>query len=174
MTEISSQSIDQRLKRVLRFMPAPVGIVTAVDAAGQPVGLAMSALMPVCLEPPAMAICVNRSAAAHQALVEAGRFCINLLHSGLDGHIRPFADPGARESRFTQADWRQHAESGIWYITGAAANLFCTIGERVAHGTHDLIVGNVVELFASDAEDIIGWGNGAPGRLQPLPGKTPA
>ncbi|MDE2597562.1 MAG: flavin reductase [Sphingomonadales bacterium] len=155
-------------------MPAPVGIVTTLDPAGHPVGLAMSALMPVSLEPPAMAICVNRSAGAHQALVGAGLFCINLLHSALDGHILPFADPAARELRFTQADWQQHGESGIWYIAGAAANLFCETAELLAHGTHDLIVGNVVDLLSGGGEDIIGWGNGAPGRLQPLPGKSSA
>lgn len=173
MTNHSSQPIEQRLKRVLRFMPAPVGIVTSRDATGDPVGLAMSALMPVSLEPPAMAICVNRSASAHAALVEAGQFCINLLHSGLDGHMRPFADPAARDARFTQADWKRHDASGIWYIAEAAANLFCMIGERVAHGTHDLIIGNVVDMFSTDAEDILGWGNGALGRLQPLAAPQP-
>lgn len=173
MTETSSQPLDQRLKRVLRFMPAPVGIVTSSDAAGAPVGLAMSALMPVCLEPPAMAICVNRSASAHAPLVASGQFCINLLHTALDGHMRPFADPAARDTRFTQADWQQHPATGMWYIAGAAANLFCTISEQVAHGTHDLIIGSVIDLFSTDAEDILGWGNGALGRLQPLAG-TPS
>jgi flavin reductase (DIM6/NTAB) family NADH-FMN oxidoreductase RutF len=169
VTETLTLPLDQRLKRVLRFMPAPVGIVTSRDpATGEPLGLAMSALMPVCLEPPAMAICVNRASSAHAGLVAAGKFCINLLHSGIDAHLRPFADPAARDSRFTQDDWAQHGDSGMWYIEGAAANLFCTVRERVAHGTHDLIVGEVTDLFSDNAEDILGWANGALGRLQPL------
>ncbi len=169
MTEISTQPIDQRLKRVLRFMPAPVGIVTALDPdTGKPVGLAMSALMPVCLEPPAMAICVNRSGSAYDALIRAGRFSINLLHSGQGAHMTPFADPNARDSRFTQSDWRQHAETGLWYIDGAPANMFCELRERVSYGTHDLIVGEVTGLVTNDDADIVGWGNGALGRLQPI------
>ena len=168
MTDTSTQPIDQRLKRVLRHMPAPVGIVTSTTDGGEPIGLAMSALMPVCLEPPAMAICVNRSASAHAPLVDSGQFCINLLHSGIDGHMRPFADPAERASRFTQDDWRRHDPSGLWYIAGAAANLFCTISERVAHGTHDLIIGRVDALYAAEGDDVLGWGNGALGRLQPL------
>ena len=169
MSETSIQPLDQRLKRVLRFMPAPVGIVTSVDPeTGEPVGLAMSALMPVSLEPCAMAICVNRSGSAYDALVKAGRFCINLLHSGQGPHIVPFADPAARDTRFTQPDWRQHTDSGVWYIEGAPANLFCTVRERVAYGTHDVIVGEVTDMLSGDGEDILGWANGAVGRLHPI------
>ena len=169
MSEPSIQPIDQRLKRVLRFMPAPVGIVTSRDPeTGEPVGLAMSALMPVSLEPCAMAICVNRSGSAHDALVRAGQFCINLLDSQQGPHILPFADPAARDSRFTQPDWRQHADSGVWYIEGAPANLFCAVRERVSYGTHDVIVGEVTDLLSSDGEDILGWANGAVGRLHPI------
>lgn len=177
MTESQSQPhdilpLDARLKRVLRFMPAPVGIVTSYDPeSGAPVGLAMSALMPVCLDPPAMAICVNRSGSAYDAMIRAGRFCINLLHAGQDGHVTPFADPAARDARFTQQDWQRHvhaSDGGLWYIDGAPANLFCTIGERVSYGTHDLLVGQVDELFTSGSDDIVGWANGALCRPAPL------
>ncbi len=158
-------SLDERLKRVLRFMPAPVGIVTSFDPdTGQPVGLAMSALMPVCLDPPSMAICVNRSGSAHDAMLRAGRFCINLLHGGHYGHVVPFADPAARDARFTQDGWRQHmhaAHEGLWFIEDAPAAIFCTIRERVTFGTHDLLVGEVDDLVTSGNDDIVGWANGA-------------
>ena len=159
--------IDARLKRVLRFMPAPVGIVTSFDPAdGAPVGLAMSALMPVSLEPPAMAICVNRSGSAHDALVRAGRFCINLLASGQDAHMAPFAVPAARETRFTQPDWKQH--DCDWFIEDAPAAIFCTVRERIAFGTHDMLVGEVTDLISTGDEDILGWANGALCRPTPL------
>lgn len=158
-------ALDTRLKRVLRFMPAPVGIVTSFDpATGAPVGLAMSALMPVSLAPPAMAICVNRSGSAHDAMIRAERFCINLLKPGQDGHMAPFADPAARDARFTQRDWRQHVHdrhNGMWFIDGAPASIFCTIRERIAFGTHDLLVGEVEDLITSGSDDILGWANGA-------------
>lgn len=167
MTELSSAPLDARLKRVLRLMPAPVGIVTSFDPAdGQPVGLAMSAMMPVCLDPPAMAICVNRQGSAHDAMIRAGRFCINLLHAGQDLHVTPFADPVARETRFTQGDWKQHGS--VWFIDGAPANIFCTIRERVPFGTHDLLVGEVDDLTASGGDEIVGWANGALCRPAPL------
>ena len=172
MSETLIAPLDVRLKRVLRFMPAPVGIVTSFDPADDtPVGLAMSALMPVCLDPPAMAICVNRSGSAHDAMVRAGRFCINLLTPEQDAHMTPFADPAAREARFTQSDWKRHVHAqhdGMWYIEGAPANLFCTLRERVTFGTHDLLVGEVDDLIVSGSDDIAGWANGALCRPTPL------
>lgn len=169
LSSVATIALEARLKRVLRFMPAPVGIVTSVDPdSGAPVGLAMSALMPVSLDPCAMAICVNRQGSAHDALVRTGQFCINLLGPDQDAHIVPFADPAARDRRFAQADWRRRARDGMWYIDDAPANLFCTMRERVGYGTHDVIVGEVTDLFTSDSNDILGWANGAPGRLHPL------
>jgi flavin reductase len=166
---LETAPLAEQLKRVLRFMPAPLGIVTSLDPAdGRPVGLAMSALMPVCLDPCTMAICVNRSGSAHDALMRAGRFCINLLAPAQHAHVVPFADPAAKAQRFGQADWRRRAVDGVWYIDEAPANLFCTVRAHHGYGTHDLIVGDVVDLYASGVEDILGWGNGAPGRLERL------
>jgi flavin reductase (DIM6/NTAB) family NADH-FMN oxidoreductase RutF len=169
----TTSALDARLKRVLRFMPAPVGIVTSFDPdSGQPVGLAMSAFMPVTLDPPAMAICVNRSGSAHDAMIRAGRFCINLLRPGQDAHVTPFADPAARDARFTQEDWRQHVHAshkGVWFIDDAPAAIFCTIAERVSFGTHDLLVGEVDDLITSGSDEILGWANGALCRPAPFP-----
>lgn len=160
-------SLDARLKLVLRHLPAPVGIVSSFDpATGDPVGLAMSAIMPVSLEPCSMAIAINRAGASHDAIVRSGRFCINLLDSDRQEHMAPFATVEARSLRFTQPDWvrRDH----VWYIEGCPANVFCEIRERLAYGTHDLLIGEVYDLMSTGGDDILGWANGALGRLAPL------
>jgi flavin reductase (DIM6/NTAB) family NADH-FMN oxidoreductase RutF len=164
-------ALDLRLKRVLRYLPAPVGIVTSADPdSGVPVGLAMSAIMPVSLEPCAMAIAVNRAGASHDAIVRTGRFCINLLDTARQEHLLPFANPAARDLRFTQSDWNRNGT--IWYIDGSPANIFCEIRQRVPYGTHDLLIGEVYDLISSGGGDILGWANGALGQLIALD-KTP-
>jgi len=163
-----NDGFDVRLKQVLRHLPAPVGVVTSFDPdTHQPVGLAMSAIMPVSLEPSSMAIAVNRSGSSHDAMVRAGQFCINLLGTDQHHHMTPFADPAARGARFAHADWQQLGP--IWYLADAPANIFCTICERVAFGTHDLLIGEVFALHATGGQDILGWANGNLGRLFPLP-----
>ena len=164
---VDAAPLADRLRRILRHLPAPVGIVSSIDPDdGSPVGLAMSAIMPVSLDPPAMAIGINRAGASHDAMIRSGRFCINLLDDRLHGHILPFSDPAARDTRFTQPEWT--CERGLWIIAGAPANIFCTIADRVSYGTHDVLVGAVDDVIDAGGVDMLGWGNGAPGRLSPL------
>lgn len=168
MTEGNHQpDLASRMKQVLRYLPAPVGIVTSFDpASGAPIGLAMSAIMPMALEPCSMVIAVNRSGSAHEDILATGRYCINLLDSELHGHMAPFASAALRDQRFTQPEWQQHGQ--VWYLQGAPANIFCEVREKVSFGTHDLLIGEVYELIASGRDDILGWANGALGRLAPL------
>jgi len=164
---LDGPSLDAGLKQVLRHLPAPVGIVSSFDpATGAPVGLAMSALMPVSLEPCSMAIAINRSGSSHDAIIRAGRFCINLLDSERQALLEPFTSFAGRADRFTHPDWSRHGS--VWFIDGAPANIFCAIRERLPYGTHDLLIGEVYDLHATGGDDILGWANGALGRLSPL------
>lgn len=163
----NGHGFDDMLKNVLRYLPAPVAIVTSFDPqTDDPVGLAMSAIMPVSLEPCAMAVAVNRSASSYRPMVESGRFCINLLTSDKFSHLDPFADPEARDDRFTQEDWERNGS--VWYIRDAPANIFCDVAETVSFGTHDILVGEVYDLYSSGATDILGWADGALGSLIPI------
>lgn len=168
MTDAAPQpDLAGQLKLILRYLPAPVGIVTSYDpASGAPIGLAMSALMPMSLEPCSMAIAVNRSGSAHEGILATGRYCINLLDSELHGHMGPFASADLRDQRFTQPEWQQRDK--VWYIDGAPANIFCEVREKVSFGTHDLLIGEVYDLITSGRDDILGWANGTLGRLAPL------
>ena len=113
-----------------------------------------------------MAIAINRSGSSHDAIVRSGEFCINLLDSRRQHHLEPFASFAGRAERFTHPDWRRNGQ--VWFIEGAPANIFCRIRERVAYGTHDLLIGEVYDLHATGGDDILGWANGALGRLAPL------
>lgn len=156
-----------RLKLLLRHVPAPVGIVTSFDpVSGDPIGLAMSAIMPVCLEPCAMAIAVNRMGSSHPAMLRAGRYCINLLDAGMQDLLTPFASSAGKPDRFTEGPWLRHDQ--VWYLDGAPANIFCEIRETLSFGTHDLMVGEVYHLLTSGSQDILGWANGQLSRLSPL------
>lgn len=160
----AEEALYARLKRVLRYLPAPVGIVTSFDPeSGNPVGLAMSAIMPVSLEPCSMAIAVNRSGSSYGAIARSGLFCINLLDPSCKAHMVPFAQPEFRNLRFTQPDW--HRDGHVWYIKGSPASIFCRARETLSFGTHDLLVGEVYNLISSGGENILGWANGTLGRL---------
>lgn len=156
------------LKRILRFLPAPVGIVTSVDPeSDEAIGLAMSAIMPVSLDPCAVAIAINRAGSAHAGIVSSGRFCINLLDPATGEHLGPFGDPARRAERFKLPGWRRH--NGVMLLDAAPANIICAIAGHTAFGTHDVLIGDVREIHSSGMTTILGWADGALGTLQPLP-----
>jgi len=166
MGPTSVHKLGDCLKGVLRRLPSPVGIITTYGSDRAPVGAAISAMMPVTLAPCAIAVCIDRSGSVHEALVQAGRFCINLLDPDQTEWFEPFANADLRDSRFLQADWRQR--DAVWFVEGAPANIFCTIANVTPFGTHDLIIGAVDHLQAADCGEIVGWANGQVGRLVPL------
>ena len=168
MTVIDSPpDLASSLRRVLRHMPAPVGIITSSDAdTGDPVGLVMSAIMPVSLDPVAMVVAVNRGGGSHEAIIRSGHYAINLLSPEQARHVEPFMAPDRRADRFRTPGWRRHDRS--WIIDGAPANIICTIEQHLSFGTHDLLVGLVRHVIAADETPILGWCNGSLGTHAPL------
>lgn len=169
MSDLATADLATTLKRVLRFLPAPVGVVTSHDPhSGQPVGLAMSAIMPVSLEPCAMAVAVNRSGSSHEGMLQSRQFCINLLDPDMRDHLAPFGDPARRDDRFRLPGWKQRGSA--WYLENAPACIFCEVSQFTSYGTHDLLIGEVQAVLVSGSTEILGWADGALGRLVPLGG----
>lgn len=171
MTEMSDSDrqaeLASTLKHVLRHMPAPVGIITGCDAdSGDPIGLVMSAIMPMSLDPAAIVVAINRDATSHKAILQSGRYAINLLSPEQAEHIEPFLTPARRDERFRTPGWRRHDET--WIIDGAPAAIICTIDRYFSHGTHDLLVGVVQQVVTSGETSILSWCNGALGTHAPL------
>lgn len=123
----------------MRRLAGSVAILTTAEGS-QRYGMTMTAVMSLSMNPPSLALGVNRSASIAAPLTRTARFCVNLLHaSQLDFCAAFSALPTA--DRFSIGDWRE--DDGIPYLAGAQANLFCTRGPVTVFGTHDLVVGIV-------------------------------
>ena len=74
----------------MRRFPSGVAVVT-VDANGQRLGLTVSSLMTLSLEPPLVGVAVAREAALHELLRDAGGFAVSLLAQGQEWLAQHFA-----------------------------------------------------------------------------------
>jgi flavin reductase (DIM6/NTAB) family NADH-FMN oxidoreductase RutF len=156
-----------RLKAALRGMPGPVALITTCDnTAGQPAGLAASAVIPVCMAPPSMLVCVNRSASAHAIIEASGRFCINLIGPRQTALVDAFSSAALRDRRFKDGDWdKRH---GLPYLPSSPASLFCVVRTTLLFGTHEAFVGEVFDMTANGTEQPVGWLQGAFAQFKPL------
>jgi len=154
--KMTHEDIAAALKIAMRHMPSPVALITATDpAAGEPVGLAATAFVPVAMDPPSMLVCINQSGSAYAAIKAAGAFCINILGLEHSSALAPFASSDRRDERFDGAHWQ--TRNGIPYLEGTSANIFCRNVRSDVFGTHEIFIGEVFDIMVETAATPALW-----------------
>ncbi len=151
--------LEAGFRAAMRQLASTVTIVTA--ASGEAMhGMTATAVTSLCAEPPALLVCVNRSASIHPVLHEGQAFCVNVLatkHADLSMIFGGRVDP---ELRFAHGTW-QHDTEGVPFMPDASALLFCIVDLLLDYGTHTIVVGKVTRANAnSDASPLIYGGGG--------------
>jgi len=153
----------QELRRLLRRVPAAVAVVT-VDADGQRLGLTVTALVSLSLDPPLVGVAVGRSAALHELLREAGGFAVSLLSSGQDAVAQHFARGVPPIALWTGIETREGPRGPL--LEGALGWLECSLESEAPAGDHTLFVGRVESVAGGEpglaALLRVGGGYGAP------------
>ena len=112
-----------------------------VDAAGQRVGLTVSAVLSLSLEPPLVGVSVSRHAAIHELLRDAGEFALSLLAGDQEDVAQHFArgvPPFAHWHGVAVRDG-----SGPPLLDGALGWVVCRLDGERAVGDHTFFVGAV-------------------------------
>lgn len=114
--------------------------MTATDALARPVGMTVNSVASVSLEPPLLLVCLDHAADAHDALVAAPRFALNVLVRAQEPVARRFAE--TRPDRFEGVPWRQ-SENGVPFLDGALACIECERYALHPGGDHSIVLGRV-------------------------------
>jgi flavin reductase len=135
-------------RMAMRRLAGGVVILTASEA-GVRYGMTMTAVMSLTMDPPALALGINRGASIAAPIARVGRFCVNLLSEDHADFCAEFSRLPTAE-RFTVGDWLMDAE-GRPYLASAQASIFCTAGPSTDFGTHVLLVGIADRVAHADA-----------------------
>ncbi|MDR5799106.1 MULTISPECIES: flavin reductase family protein [Caballeronia] len=161
------QLLAASLKIAMRKMPSAVSLITALDVEqGRPVGMAVSAVIPVAMDPPSMLISINHSTSLHPVLTRHRRFCVNMLTDTHSDLVRLFSDPSRRAERFSGKDWSTQDE--LPFLRDALSNIFCDVEGSTTFGTHELFIGRVTDVKTKPDSQPLGWLEGECARLLPL------
>ncbi len=153
-------------RRVLGHFATGVTTITTVDGDGRPTGLTASAFTSVSLEPPLVLVCVDHKSQSYPALLERGRFAVNILRLEQEAISKRFAS-----TRLDKFDGVPHrlGELGVPLVDGALAQLECvTVSTHVA-GDHTILVGRVERAHFGAGEPLIYYR----GRYDRLSGANP-
>ncbi len=147
-----AQEIGSNFKTAMGRHASSVTIITTVDNDDSPHGFAATAFSSVSMEPASALICVNRTTSASPVIRKSGLFCVNLLEALQEGISACFSRSDMRARRFTEGNWAT-GPHGLRYLADAQAAIFCEVAQAIEHGTHTIIVGNVldVRLAAGDS-----------------------
>lgn len=154
-------SIDpDAFRRLLGHFATGVTIVTAMDGSARPVGMTVSSIASVSLDPPLLLVCLDHAADAHDALVAAPRFAVNILATAQESLSRRFAE--TRPDRFDGVPWRR-SEQGASLLDGALAWIECERHSVLPGGDHSIIIGRVIGGAVHDGAPLIHYRGGYTG-----------
>ncbi len=152
----------QTFRKVLGHFPTGVAVITAVDRAGAPVGMAVGSFTSVSLEPPLVAFLPDKTSTSFPRIREAGSFCVNILADDQESVCRAFATKGA--DKFAGISWRP-APSGAPLLGGALGWIDCDIDTIHDAGDHYIVIGRVNHLQAVTASSPLLFFKGGYGKL---------
>ena len=132
-------------KMGMRRLAAGVSLITTRDIHGRPHGMIATSVTSVTLSPPSLLTCINKNVSSHDALAEAGHFCVNLLAEGDDEVAMRFSSSKFRDARFTEGSWTE-LETGSPVLDGAIASFDCRITNAVEASSHTIFIGEVVAV----------------------------
>jgi flavin reductase (DIM6/NTAB) family NADH-FMN oxidoreductase RutF len=124
-------------KQSMRLLAGGV-CIAATAADGERLGLTVTAVCSLTLEPPTVIVCINRDAGAHNAMRQTRRISVNFLASQHVELAELFSSASFKGAgRFDPAKWTDMA-SGTPALLGALAVLDCAIIEEMAIGQHSV------------------------------------
>lgn len=127
-------TLDVALADVFRWHPAGVAILTA-DGAGSPVGMTVSSLSSVSVDPPMVSLSMANSSTTLGRLREGGRAVIHMLDAGQEDLADLFARPGVPVEGVI---WRRSTE-GAPQLDTRTPKLHVVVTRMVDVGTATLI-----------------------------------
>ncbi|WP_169304043.1 flavin reductase [Arthrobacter sp. CAU 1506] len=130
---------QRQFRAAMANLSAGVNVVTTEGESGR-AGTTVTAACSVTDSPPTMAVCINKSASAHDAFVTNNTIAINVLAHEQEDVALVFANATdtPREKRFDDARW-DLTTYGVPVLAGAAASLVGRIGTVSTHGTHSVL-----------------------------------
>jgi flavin reductase (DIM6/NTAB) family NADH-FMN oxidoreductase RutF/rhodanese-related sulfurtransferase len=142
---------DDDLGPALGGFASGVVVVSALDADGRPVGVAVRSFLSLSVESPRVAVALPSTSRTLQPLLARGRFGVSVLSAGQAPVARRFASGLPLEDRFESVPWSA-GDAGVPLVDGSVSTLSCALEREVTAGDHVLVVGRVTSAHVDLAD----------------------
>lgn len=129
-------------RNILGEFPTGVTIVTALDAAGLPIGVTASSFNSVSLDPPLILWSISKTAHSHDVFATGTYFAVHVLEASQQSLSDRFARPGA--DKFQGLSYKPGL-GNIPLLPQCRARFQCQLENCYDGGDHSIILGRVIE-----------------------------
>ncbi|BCW86435.1 hypothetical protein NicSoilE8_41080 (plasmid) [Arthrobacter sp. NicSoilE8] len=142
-------------RTVFGAFPTGVTIVTCTDELGLPVGMTVSAVSALSLDPPQLLVCLQHGKYTLDAVRESGRFAVNFLSEDQADLSNRFASN--RFDKFSGVSWAPGQTAGVPCLEGALAVAECAVADVITSGDHDIIIGTLTAGRGREGTALVYW-----------------
>jgi|SRR5690625_3182571 len=141
-------------KDAMANYPTGVTVVTAIDEAGNPIGLTVNSFASVSVDPLLILWSINKQSSTHDIFKQTDQFAVNILADSQADVATLFATPTSNQERFANCEWT-FSKTKLPLITGSAAVFQCTSFKQIDAGDHTVLIGEVFELAAEQKSPLL-------------------
>jgi len=156
---VTEDEIKDGFRHAMRRLATTIALITSGEGENW-TGMAATAVMSVCAEPPTLLTAVNRTASIHPVMTASSHFCVNLLAERHKDLVGIFSGQKKGLARFETGGWVA-GDHGIPILPDALASLMCRTTARIDVATHTLFVGEVESVVNHDEINPLVWVDGA-------------
>jgi flavin reductase (DIM6/NTAB) family NADH-FMN oxidoreductase RutF len=142
----------------MRRLASGVCVITTGEGSDR-TGLTATSVTSLSLDPPALLVCINKASSALPRLRAHGAFGVNLLGPRHRAVAERFAGAARGAARYAGADWTTLA-TGASLLSDAVAAIDCTVETITEWHTHLVVIGRVVGILSSGAQNGLVYCNG--------------
>ena len=150
--ETQAQVNSRELRDVLGSFATGVVVVTTLGDGGAPVGLTINSFNSVSLDPPLVLWSLALTAPSLGAFRAHDAFAVNILSRDQADLCMRFARPS--DDKFAGVSWRPGLK-GVPVLNDAHAHLECRTWRHYEGGDHEIIIGEVMALAATDTAPLV-------------------
>ena len=155
---MTEDEIKDGFRHAMRRLATTIALITSGEGENW-TGMAATAVMSVCAEPPTLLTAVNRTASIHPLMAINSHFCVNLLAERHKDLVGIFSGQKKGLARFETGGWVA-GPYGVPVLPDALACLMCRTTERIDVSTHTLFVGVVEHVVNHDEINPLVWVDG--------------
>lgn len=158
---------EDRFKTGMQLLAASTTIITS-EFEGARAGMAATAVCSLTADPPALLVCINRTARTYGYVMDSRRFAVNLVPDDMTEVVGAFSSKMDKEQQFHAAGTWAKGDLGIPVLKEAVVSFECVVDNWANTKTHAVFFGMVKQVHLNPEKSALIYGRKGFHKLTPL------